>query len=183
MQNGPVVSTSFTLPQSLLSAGENSSSLLCSRIGKEHVLLILGWKFTSFGEVWLVGDLIKWTSRSYSYRFRAVWNRYDLFSALEYLWQQEMAVRTIAWSFSQPLWRPKWLDGLEGASNRDLSVEARESVGMFRNWFAFCVVLHDKRVFFWFATRRRKHTVVDIISKNLPGVNIRKCGSWAWWRW
>jgi len=57
MEHGPVVSTSFVLHGAFLSAGEYSSSLLRSRIGKTHELLIVGWTLTSFGEVWLVKPL------------------------------------------------------------------------------------------------------------------------------
>jgi hypothetical protein len=57
MENGPVVSTSFILSQAFLSAGEYSKSLLHSRVGKKHELLIVGWKLTAFGEVWLAKSL------------------------------------------------------------------------------------------------------------------------------
>lgn len=57
VENGPVVSTDFILHRSLLSAGENSTSFLPSLAGKRHELLIVGWKLTAFGEVWLVHPL------------------------------------------------------------------------------------------------------------------------------
>lgn len=57
MENGPVVSTSFILSQAFLSAGKYSQSLLKSRVGKKHELLIVGWKLTAFGEVWLAKSL------------------------------------------------------------------------------------------------------------------------------
>jgi hypothetical protein len=56
-ENGPVLSESFVLDPSFLSAGVYSPSFLHSRIGKKHELLIIGWKLTAFGEVWLVKPL------------------------------------------------------------------------------------------------------------------------------
>lgn len=53
-QNGPVVSTSFILDAFLAAAGESSPmTFLPSRIGQQHELLIVGWKLTTFAEVWL----------------------------------------------------------------------------------------------------------------------------------
>lgn len=57
MENGPVVSTSFILSQAFLSAGEYYKFPLHSRVGKKHELLIVGWKLTAFGEVWLAKSL------------------------------------------------------------------------------------------------------------------------------
>ena len=54
MENGPVVSNSFILSQDFL---EYSQSLLHSRIGKKHELLIVSWKLTEFGQVWLAKSL------------------------------------------------------------------------------------------------------------------------------
>lgn len=51
------MSTSFILSHAFLSAGEYSQSLLKSRVGKTHELLIVGWKLTPFGEVWLAKSL------------------------------------------------------------------------------------------------------------------------------
>jgi hypothetical protein len=56
-KNGPVVSTSFVLRREFLSAGEYSHSLLQSRIGNYHELLLIGWKLAACGEVWLAKPL------------------------------------------------------------------------------------------------------------------------------
>lgn len=57
MENGPVVSTSFVLDEAFMATtGRHTSHspFLRSRIGKEHELLIVGWKLTTLGEAWLV---------------------------------------------------------------------------------------------------------------------------------
>ena len=51
---GPVVSTSFVLSQSFANTTEFAHSFSMERIKKNHPLLIVGWKLTAFGEVWLV---------------------------------------------------------------------------------------------------------------------------------
>jgi hypothetical protein len=57
IENGPVVSTSFVLRREFLSVGEYSDSLLQSRVGNCHELLLIGWNLTAFGEVWLARPL------------------------------------------------------------------------------------------------------------------------------
>ena len=52
IHHGPVVSYSFTPTREF--AGEHQDSILKSRIKKHHYCLIVGWKLTEFGEVWLV---------------------------------------------------------------------------------------------------------------------------------
>lgn len=47
----------YLASQTFLSAGEYSHSLLRSCAGKVHELLIIGWKLTAFGEVWLAKPL------------------------------------------------------------------------------------------------------------------------------
>ena len=56
-KNGPVVSTSFKLDRGFAAAGEYGNSFAHQRIGKMHELLIVGWKLTAFGEVWLANPL------------------------------------------------------------------------------------------------------------------------------
>ena len=56
-KNGPVVSTSFTLDRGVAAAGECENTFAHQRIGKTHELLIVGWKLTAFGEVWLAKPL------------------------------------------------------------------------------------------------------------------------------
>lgn len=60
LQNGPVVSTSFTLDRALLVPTghlDPHSPFLMSRIGKQHELLIVGWTLAPFGEMWLAMPL------------------------------------------------------------------------------------------------------------------------------
>jgi len=52
IQNGPVIS--FTFQPTSLFALENKDSIVKSRIKKHHYCLIVGWRLTEFGEVWLV---------------------------------------------------------------------------------------------------------------------------------
>jgi hypothetical protein len=54
MSRGPVISTSFLLSQSFMNSSEFSSLFFKNLIHHFHPLLIVGWKLTSFGEVWLV---------------------------------------------------------------------------------------------------------------------------------
>lgn len=54
MTRGPVVSASFHLTQSFLSACEHSRYFKSSMVGKCHPILIVGWRLSAFGEVWLV---------------------------------------------------------------------------------------------------------------------------------
>jgi hypothetical protein len=61
---GPVVSTSFVLSAGFAKSTESSQSFFMEKIDHVHPLLIVGWKLTACGEVWLVsppqsdGDLI-----------------------------------------------------------------------------------------------------------------------------
>jgi len=57
MTRGPIVSTSFRLSQGFAGKAEYSSCFLMSQTGKAHPLLIVGWKFTKFGDVWVVNHL------------------------------------------------------------------------------------------------------------------------------
>mmetsp|Transcript_17835 Transcript_17835/g.21857 ORF Transcript_17835/g.21857 Transcript_17835/m.21857 type:complete len:379 (-) Transcript_17835:476-1612(-) len=59
MTKGPVVSTSFLLSKTFMNKCEKSFWFDKSLIGKEYPLLIIGWKMTSFGEVWLVQPLTR----------------------------------------------------------------------------------------------------------------------------
>lgn len=52
IKNGPVISFSF-IPSSSF-ALEHSDSIVKSRIKKHHYALIVGWKLTEYGSVWLV---------------------------------------------------------------------------------------------------------------------------------
>lgn len=52
--NGPVVSSSFILTRGFLNASEHSASFKSSLIGRTHPILIVGWKLSAFGEMWLV---------------------------------------------------------------------------------------------------------------------------------
>ncbi len=52
IHSGPVISFSFIPTKSFASKYPNS--ILQSRIKKHHYCLIVGWKLTEFGEVWLV---------------------------------------------------------------------------------------------------------------------------------
>jgi len=54
MTRGPVVSTSFRLTRGFLNAGENASCFDTSLTGDSHAILIVGWKLSAFGEMWLV---------------------------------------------------------------------------------------------------------------------------------
>lgn len=57
MQGGPVVSTSFHLTQEFLWNAQNQGNKPCfepSQAGKEHAVMIVGWKTTSLGQMWLV---------------------------------------------------------------------------------------------------------------------------------
>jgi len=57
MANGPVISTSFLLMQVFLNACEHCSSFSSSLKDECHALLIVGWKVSSFGEMWLVRSI------------------------------------------------------------------------------------------------------------------------------
>ena len=52
IHNGPVISFSF-IPTAAF-AQEHRESIVKSRIKKHHYCLIIGWKLTEYGEVWLV---------------------------------------------------------------------------------------------------------------------------------
>ena len=56
MTRGPVISTSFRLSEGF-SDNKHATSFLLSRVGDTHPLLIVGWKFTKFGDVWVVNHL------------------------------------------------------------------------------------------------------------------------------
>ena len=51
---GPVLSTSFVLTPGFANSTEYMDSFSMDRINKNHPVLIIGWKLTTFGEVWLV---------------------------------------------------------------------------------------------------------------------------------
>jgi hypothetical protein len=57
MKRGPVVSTSFVLTKGFMSGCKHAGSFLKERVGKQHEMLIVGWKFTTLGEVWLLKPL------------------------------------------------------------------------------------------------------------------------------
>jgi len=57
MTCGPDVSTSFYLTQGFLNAGEHSSYFHASLVGGNHALLIVGWKLSAFGEMWLARSI------------------------------------------------------------------------------------------------------------------------------
>mmetsp|Transcript_235 Transcript_235/g.378 ORF Transcript_235/g.378 Transcript_235/m.378 type:complete len:414 (+) Transcript_235:54-1295(+) len=52
IKNGPVISFSFIPTTSF--ARDHSESIVKSRIKKHHYCMIIGWKLTEYGEVWLV---------------------------------------------------------------------------------------------------------------------------------
>ncbi len=52
IKNGPVISFSFIPSTSF--AKEHSDSIVKSRIKKHHYAIIVGWKLTEYGSVWLV---------------------------------------------------------------------------------------------------------------------------------
>lgn len=51
---GPVLSTSFVLTPGFANSTKYIDSFNMDRINKNHPVLIIGWKLTTFGEVWLV---------------------------------------------------------------------------------------------------------------------------------
>lgn len=57
MLQGPVVSASFQLEKAFLNAGDNAHAFESSLVGQNHAVLIVGWKQTAFGEMWLVWSL------------------------------------------------------------------------------------------------------------------------------
>ena len=54
MNRGPVVSTSFRLSDAFLNAGDHAHAFEASLVNQEHAVLIVGWKLTAFGEMWLI---------------------------------------------------------------------------------------------------------------------------------
>ena len=52
IQNGPVISYSFLPTQDI--SDQYGSSIIPSRINKHHYCMIIGWKLSEFGEVWIV---------------------------------------------------------------------------------------------------------------------------------
>ena len=56
-KHGPVVSTSFFLSSAFLRRSENARLFVQSYKDYAHPVLIVGWKLTSFGEVWPVQPL------------------------------------------------------------------------------------------------------------------------------
>ena len=53
-RRGPVVSVSFVLSPAFAKSTKNADAFYMQRIHQTHALLIVGWKLTAFGEVWLV---------------------------------------------------------------------------------------------------------------------------------
>jgi hypothetical protein len=51
---GPVLSTSFVLSSRFANTTEHSDAFYLQRINQTHPLLIVGWKSTPLGDVWLV---------------------------------------------------------------------------------------------------------------------------------
>lgn len=54
MTRGPVVSIAFELTQEFVNASEYGHLFFNSQIGATHPVLILGWKLSSFGEMWII---------------------------------------------------------------------------------------------------------------------------------
>lgn len=54
--SGPVVSVTFIPTKDF--ADKHEASIVRSRINKRHYCLIIGWKLTEFGEVWLVNNYL-----------------------------------------------------------------------------------------------------------------------------
>lgn len=57
MLHGPVVSASFQIEKAFLKACENAHTFESSLVGQMHAVLLVGWKQTAFGEVWLIRSL------------------------------------------------------------------------------------------------------------------------------
>jgi len=57
INNGPLVSTSFVLSKTFANRTEYEKSFLMSQLDSCHPLLIIGWKCTEFGEVWICNHL------------------------------------------------------------------------------------------------------------------------------
>eukprot|EP00562_Extubocellulus_spinifer_P003417 CAMPEP_0178487340 /NCGR_PEP_ID=MMETSP0696-20121128/9273_1 /TAXON_ID=265572 /ORGANISM="Extubocellulus spinifer, Strain CCMP396" /LENGTH=405 /DNA_ID=CAMNT_0020115033 /DNA_START=233 /DNA_END=1447 /DNA_ORIENTATION=+ len=55
--NGPVVSTSFVLTDNFAKRPENRGVFLTSQIAKVHPVLIIGWRVTNMGDMWLCQPL------------------------------------------------------------------------------------------------------------------------------
>lgn len=60
--NGPVVSTSFVLTDNFAKRPENRGAFLTSQIAKVHPVLIIGWRVTNVGNMWLCQPLKRRTS-------------------------------------------------------------------------------------------------------------------------
>ena len=54
MNRGPVLSVSFFLKKAFLDAGDHSHAFESSLVNHRHAVLIVGWKQTAFGEMWLI---------------------------------------------------------------------------------------------------------------------------------
>lgn len=52
--NGPVVSTSFLLDEAFAAQKANKNGFSSEKIGKKHEVVIMGWKLTELGEVWVI---------------------------------------------------------------------------------------------------------------------------------
>jgi len=57
MKRGPVVSTSFVLTKDFLNVTNNAAAFRSSHLESRHPVLIVGWKLTAFGEMWLLQNL------------------------------------------------------------------------------------------------------------------------------
>ena len=55
--NGPIVSTSFVLTESFAKRPENRGAFLTSQMVKVHPVLIIGWRITNVGNMWLCQPL------------------------------------------------------------------------------------------------------------------------------
>ena len=54
MKHGPVVSVSFRLTEAFLNTNEHAACFSPLLINSSHAVLIVGWKHSAFGEMWLV---------------------------------------------------------------------------------------------------------------------------------
>ena len=61
---GPVVSTSFVLTEVFSKRPENRGAFLLSQIGKCHPVLLIGWRVTNLGDLWLAQPLKRGSSDS-----------------------------------------------------------------------------------------------------------------------
>ena len=61
MARGPLVSTSFVLTKDFMNTGKNNG-FDRDMMGKNHPVLVIGWKISNSGEVWLIQPLVRSTS-------------------------------------------------------------------------------------------------------------------------